>query len=58
MPNTETPDLLRELAQLLREARSLGLTFDIGRAYISRAYIDEQEALKARIKAALSQVPE
>mgnify|MGYP000877088470 CR=1 FL=1 len=49
--NTETvepmTDRERELIELLREARSLGLTFHIGSAYISRAYIDHQEDLKA-----------
>ena len=40
-----------ELLQLLREAQNLGLTFHIGNAYIRRAYIDEQDALNARIDA-------
>lgn len=41
-----------ELIQLLTEAAKLGLTFDIGSAYISRGYIDQQDALVARITAA------
>lgn len=38
------------LVELLKEAAHLGLTFDIGRAYISRTYIDRQTELRARIK--------
>ena len=45
-----------ELANLLKEARSLGLTFDIGNAYIRKAYITEQTALRERIKLALEKV--
>jgi hypothetical protein len=40
-----------ELLELLREAQKLGLTFHIGNAYIRRVYIDEQDALNARIDA-------
>lgn len=39
-----------ELVALLNEARRLGLTFDIGSAYIRRSYIDKQTELRARIK--------
>lgn len=39
-----------ELVALLNEARQLGLTFDIGSAYIRRSYIDKQTELRARIK--------
>lgn len=46
-----------ELLALLVEARNLGLTFDIGRAYISRAYIDAQDDLVTRINAALKANP-
>lgn len=42
--------ITEELIDLLRQARSLGLTFHIGSAYISRAYIDKQTELNARIK--------
>jgi hypothetical protein len=40
-----------ELVQLLHEAAKLGLTFDIGSAYIRRSYIDKQTELNNRIKA-------
>lgn len=40
-----------ELVGLIREAARLGLTFDIGNAYIRRAYIDKQDALQLQIKA-------
>lgn len=39
-----------ELVELLNETRRLGLTFDIGSAYIRRAYIDKQTELRARIE--------
>lgn len=42
-----------DLLALLQECRSLGLNFDIGNAYIRRAYIDKQDALRARIAAAI-----
>ncbi|WNO48688.1 hypothetical protein [Achromobacter phage nyashin_LB6] len=42
-----------EILGMLKEAQRLGLTFDIGTAYISRAYIDKQTELNARIKAAI-----
>jgi hypothetical protein len=35
----------------LHEAAKLGLTFDIGSAYIRRSYIDKQTELNNRIKA-------
>lgn len=41
-----------QLLELLNDAARLGLTFDIGSAYIRRCYIDEQTALCARIAAA------
>lgn len=41
-----------ELLGLLEESRSLGLTFHTGTAYISRAFITQQDDLKARIYAA------
>lgn len=41
-----------DLLQLLNESAKLGLTFDIGTAYIPRTYIDQQTALRARIRAA------
>lgn len=42
-----------ELVKLLIEARDLGLTFDVGSAYISRRYIDKQDELVAHINAAI-----
>lgn len=41
-----------ELVAMLGEAQRLGLTFDIGSAYIRRQYIDKQDELNARIDAA------
>lgn len=39
-----------EVLALLNESERLGLTFFIGNAYISSAYIDKQTALVDRIK--------
>ncbi len=39
-----------ELVALLNEAKRLGLSFDIGSAYIRRSYIDKQTELRARIE--------
>lgn len=44
----------QELIKLLRETESLGLTFDIGQAYISRSYIDKQTLLRDRISATIA----
>ena len=41
--------IIQELVALLDESARLGLTFDIGNAYIRRAYIDAQTDLRARI---------
>lgn len=38
-----------QLAAMLDEARRLGLSFDIGSAYIRRSYIDHQTELTKRI---------
>lgn len=38
-----------ELIALLLESQRLGLMFDVGSAYIRRAYIDKQDVLNARI---------
>lgn len=38
-----------EVVSMLKDAQRLGLTFDIGSAYIRRQYIDAQDALNARI---------
>ena len=43
----------QELIDLLRETAALGLTFDVGRAYIYRSYIDKQDELRSRITAAI-----
>ena len=50
---TETSEQLKELCQLLRQAQDLGLRFDIGNAYIRRAYIDAQDKLNIKIDALL-----
>jgi hypothetical protein len=41
-----------ELLEMLIEAKKMGLSFDIGNAYIRRSYIDHQEQLVKRINAA------
>lgn len=46
-----------ELLALLVRSQRLGLSFDIGRAYISRAYIDEQTALNGEIFVARNAQP-
>jgi hypothetical protein len=43
-----------EVLEMLKDAQRLGLTFDIGSAYIRREYITTQDALNKRIDAALS----
>lgn len=50
-------ELSSELAELLKKSQRLGLTFYRGNAYISVAYIEEQERLNALIKAALAKLP-
>lgn len=40
-----------ELVTLLEKAQKLGLTFDVGNAYIRRVYIDEQTKLVSAINA-------
>ena len=52
MTTKQTQDLIR----LLKESQYLGLNFDIGRAYISRAYIDKQSQLTREIDALLAEV--
>ena len=42
---------IQKLLQLLKKAQRLGLSFDIGNAYIRRDYIDQQTALNAEIDA-------
>lgn len=39
-----------ELVALLNETKRLGLSFDIGSAYLRRSYIDKQTELRARIE--------
>jgi predicted porin len=46
-----------ELLDLLKQAQRLGLTFDIGTAYIRRSYIDEQDALNTKINALRARIP-
>lgn len=50
---TLTNDQARDLVDLLRKTEALGLTFECGNAYIRRSYIDKQEVLRARVKAAI-----
>lgn len=45
-----------ELLTLLKEAQNLGLTFFVGNAYISRAYIDAQDDLNKRIEATIKKI--
>lgn len=47
---TQPDDTAHKALELLEKASKLGLTFDIGSAYISRAYIDKQAELLAQIK--------
>ena len=49
---------VEQLQVLIQRAESLGLTFDIGRAYISRAYIDEQTELRKQISNVLASLSE
>lgn len=44
-------DQIQKLLQLLKKAQRLGLSFDIGNAYIRRDYIEQQNALNAEIDA-------
>ena len=46
--------ITQELVALLKESARLGLDFDIGTAYIRRAYIDKQTNLCARIDDAIA----
>tara|TARA_R110000868_G_scaffold275688_2_gene535398 strand:- start:498 stop:671 length:174 start_codon:yes stop_codon:yes gene_type:complete len=50
---TATNEKVKDLCQLLKEAQNLGLRFDIGNAYIRRAYIDAQNELNVKIDALL-----
>lgn len=43
----------QELIDLLKDVQRLGLRFDIGNAYIRREFINQQEALNARVDAAI-----
>ena len=46
-----------ELVGLLNEVSRLGLHFDVGSAYIRRAYIDKQDALLAQVSALNKSLP-
>jgi len=48
----------QELILLLKKVQRLGLTFDIGTAYISRAYIDAQNKLNEQINSLIGSLPE
>lgn len=43
--------IITELLDLLTEVQDLGLTFNVGSAYISRQYINKQCDLNTRIQA-------
>jgi len=47
-------NMTAELIELLKRAQRLGLSFDIGTAYIRRSYIDEQTELNRRIDEAIT----
>jgi hypothetical protein len=51
-----TNEQTQELVLLLKQAQRLGLRFDVGNAYIRRAYIDAQDELNARIDVLLKKV--
>ena len=44
---------IQKLLQLLKKAQRLGLSFDVGNAYIRRDYIEQQTALNAEIDAVI-----
>ena len=46
----------QKLLQLLIKAQHLGLNLFVGSAYISRAYIDKQNALNAEIEAVIKEL--
>ena len=52
---TTDKETIAALTALLLESQRLGLAFDIGNAYITRAYITHQTDLNSRIAAALNQ---
>lgn len=54
----DNDDKLSHACDLLYQAAMLGLTFERGRAYISRAYIDSQDELMTKIKALMAHVAE
>ena len=58
--DTEKTDAeqIQKLLQLLKKAQRLGLSFDIGSAYIRRDYIDQQTALNAEINAITKELTE
>lgn len=47
---------IQKLLQLLKKSQHLGLSFYIGRAYISREFITQQTALNAEIDAAIQEL--
>lgn len=49
---------INNLIQVLKESERLGLTFDIGRAYISREYINQQTELRKQISNVLASLSE
>lgn len=47
---------IQKLLQLLKKSQHLGLNLYVGSAYISRAYIDKQNALNAEIDAVMQEL--
>lgn len=52
----DNTEVINELVELLKKARYLGLTFSIGSAYISRAYIEEQESINTKIAEVIAKI--
>lgn len=52
----KTTEQTQKLLQLLIKAQHLGLNLFVGSAYISRAYIDKQNALNAEIEAVIKEL--
>ena len=52
----KTTEQTQKLLQLLIKAQHLGLNLFVGSAYISRAYIDKQNALNAEINAVIKEI--
>lgn len=49
-------ETIEQLITTLQRAEKLGLTFDIGSAYIRRSYIDKQDELRKQISDLLERI--